>query len=103
MFAACKKGGSDNGGEIKVPAYEILNKMTENNGDYVVDIVVPEYNKSTSEDTLQAVSEKIAKTETADIIFIFNEKPKEDKKQKEYVRPESGLVGVFENGKFSKK
>jgi hypothetical protein len=102
VFSACKKEEKSNA-NVVVPAYEVLNKMSENNGDYVLDIVIPEYSKSTADATLLAVTEKIAQKETADLIYLFNEKPKADKKAKEYVRDESKVIGVFENGKFIKK
>jgi hypothetical protein len=101
MFMACKdepKKAAD--GPLTIPNYEVLNKMTDNSSDYIVDIVAKDLKADDS--NLEAIAKAIAKKEVADYLYVFN--VKENKKAaKEYTRQSSGLIGVVEKGTFVKK
>jgi hypothetical protein len=103
MFMACKddaKKSADPNAVVTVPNYEVLNKMTDNSSDYIVDIVAPDLKADDA--NLEAIAKSIAKKEVADYLYIFNVKDTK-KGAKEYTRQSSGLIGVVEKGTFVKK
>jgi len=103
MFMACKddaKKAADANAVVTIPNYEVLNKMTDNSSDYIVDVVAPDLKADDA--NLEAIAKGIAKKEVADYLYLFN--VKENKKAaKEYARQSSGLIGVVEKGTFVKK